>query len=134
MKSLERFLTLISKIVRWDPLADQRAVEALSQLNPDKIYVENVRSLLGVSHRQAVQICETAVRQGVFVRGVEVLCPNKVVAASAPSEAELPPVVRCWVEQDGEEEQQEFKTETLPKLVFYRLVDDQADRLIRQTA
>jgi len=132
MSLFRKFLHSISEVVGANPLAGREAV--LAQLNPDKIYVENVRSLLGISHRRAVQVCETAVRQGIFARGVEVLCPDLVVAASAPSESQLPPIVSCWIERDGEFEQQEFETATLPTLVFYRLLDGDAPELYRQTA
>ena len=128
----ERFFRTIRDLVGGDPLAGHQA--DLERLNPDKIYVENVRALLGVSHRRAMQICEVAVRQRIFSRGVEVLCPDNVVAASAPSESELPPIVHCWIERDGELEEREFETAALPKLVFYRLVDGDTTDAYRQTA
>jgi hypothetical protein len=120
----EKFLRIISRFAGDDPLAGREA--ALAKLNPDKFYVENVRSVLGVSHRSAVTICETAVRQGVFRRGIEVLCPDGAAAASAERADQLPPTVRCWVEQDGHLEEEHYPTESLRKLTFYRLADDTA--------
>ena len=133
MLLFERFLTVISNLIgNVNPLAGREA--ELARLNPNKIYIENVRSLLGVSHREAVRICESAVRQGAFAKGVEVLCPDDVVAASAPSEVELPPVVRCWVDRDGDLEEEDVNTATLRKLVFYRLNDGEQTGVFRQTA
>ncbi len=105
--------------------------EAIASLNPDKIYIENVRSALGISHRAAVRICETAVRQGFFRRQVEVLCPDGAVAASADTEDALPKTVRCWSEDDGRLEEMELPTTSLVKVPFYRLDEQQASLIYR---
>lgn len=116
---LTRFLDTISKIAPGDPFGGRE--EAIAKLNPDKIYLENVRSALGVSSGRAQQILDTAVRQGVFERFVEVVCPDGVAAASASRESELPEMVHCWQEQDGGLTEVVLPTNTLPKVVFYRL-------------
>jgi hypothetical protein len=100
--------------------------EALTRLNPNKIYLENVRSVLGVSSKSAQRICDTAVRQGVFRKYVEVVCPDGAAAASAQSERDLPETVRCWKEEDGNFEEVYIPTRELSKTVFYRL-NDEAD-------
>jgi hypothetical protein len=105
--------------VPGDPLSGR--AEAIAKLNPDKIYVENVRAALGVSSTSAQQICETAVRQGLFERYIEVVCPDGTIAASAHLESELPEMVHCWTEHDGELEEAEVDTSTLTKTTFYRL-------------
>lgn len=102
-----------------DPLEGK--ADLLSQLDPDKIYVENVRSVLDVSHRTAQAICETATRRGLFKRQVEVMCPDGSVAAIAEAEDALPETVRCVVEQDGQPEEEEISTSTLHKSIFYKL-------------
>jgi len=106
----------------------------LSRLNPDKFYIENVRSILGVSHVAAVQICEAAVRQGLFERRVEVVCPDGAVAASADTEANLPETVRCWHEEEGLLEPEELPTKQLEKTTFYRLNDKSDSLPFGQTA
>src|SRR6202035_4788654 len=88
-------------------------VERLSALNPDRIYVENVRSILNVSNSKARAICDTAVRRGLFRRQVLVLCPDGSVGATAPSEEKLPPTVRCWVDADGNPEPETVATSEL---------------------
>jgi hypothetical protein len=98
-------------------------LDALARLNPEKIYVENVRAVLRLSHGAAVTICESAVRQGLFARGVEVVCPDGSVPASATTEAALPSEVSCWAEEDGDMIEQRYATRDLRKVVFYRLVD-----------
>lgn len=99
-------------------------LDALSRLNPDKMYIENVRRIFGVSERAAQRYCDVAVRQGVFSRFIEVRCPNGSVAAIAESEDKLPKAVRCWEEEEGDFTEMVITTHELPKTVFYRLNDE----------
>lgn len=124
---LTKFLDIISRYFNPDPLSGR---EALARLNPDKIYIENVRSVLQVSHSSAVRICETAVRQGLFKRGVEVIGPDGSVAISASKEEELPATVRCWTQNQGEHEEVLLATDALQKIIFYRLNDSNPDTLL----
>ena len=116
--SLTKFLDTISKFLPGDPLFGGNA-EAIASLNPDKIYLENVRNALGVSSSKAQLICETAVRQGLFDRYIEVVCPDGAVAASAHTESELPETVHCWMEHEGQLEEVQLATKALPKTTFY---------------
>jgi hypothetical protein len=116
---LEKFLNTIAKRFPVKRLS----AEALSQLNPDKIYVENVRSLLDVSYSNAVEILEDGLKQGLLRSGVEVLCPDGYVAASAETESGLPATVTCPGEEDGYPTETELSTNTLRKKKFYKLND-----------
>lgn len=127
----EKFLRTISEHL-GDPLSGRE--DELTRLNPDKFYAENVRSLLDVSAGAAQQICETAVRQGLFRRGIELLCPDGSVAKTADTEAQLPPTVSCWVERDGDLEEQHFNKTDLRRLTFYRLIDTDRGDTDRATA
>jgi hypothetical protein len=118
----EKFLKRISRVFPEHFMLGN--LEELTKVDPDRIYVENVRSVLGVSYKLARRLCETAVRQGAFQRNVEVVCPSGAVAASAPSEDQLPETVRCFTDEDGFAEEIELPTKELQKTVFYRLVDD----------
>jgi hypothetical protein len=129
---LTKFLETISRIIPGDVFSGKE--DALSSLNPDKIYVENVRSVLGVSNRRAVQICESAVRQGLFRRGIEILCPDGAVAVSVDSVSEIPKTVHCWKQQGDEIEEEELPTSALRKITFYRLNAQSASVLYRQPA
>lgn len=95
--------------------------EAIAKINPEKFYVENVRTAMRTSERRARLYCETAVRQGVFDRFVEAILPDDAVAVSAPTETELPPIVHRWVERNGELQEETFQTSSLTKRTFYRL-------------
>jgi hypothetical protein len=119
MSLFDRFLRTIRSLVPSGITEKQSRL--LAQLDTHKIYVENVRSLLDVSHAEAVRILETAVRQGVFRRCIEVMCPDGAVAASANTEAELPLTVHCWIDDgEGHLEETELLTKSLKKAVFYR--------------
>jgi hypothetical protein len=126
MLSFEKFFGTISKLLP-SPSAPGNLKE-LAQLDPDRIYIENVRSVLGVSVREAQRICETAARQGVFDRYVEVLCPDGSVAASADSEEHLPPEVSCWEEDTGSQhlEETEIPVSKLRTRIYYRLHESEA--------
>ena len=126
---LERFLDTISQL--FPAHLNSGIREALGKLNPDRIYVENVRAVLGVSHERAVKICETAVRQGVFARMVQVLCPDGQAAVEADSEDRLPLTVICWNEEDGHFDEIEMPVAGLQKLVFYRLNDARAASIFK---
>lgn len=124
----ERFLSTINRIWPGDPIAGRGA--ALAALNPEKFYIENVRSLLNVSATTAVDVCEAAVRQGFFRRRIDVLCPDGVVGASAESPAQLPEVVHCWFVHDGgPPEERYIPTRELETVVAYSLNDSAAARV-----
>lgn len=118
--SLTKFFDVITKIVPVPQPLGRRA-DAISKLDPDKMYVENVRSALGVSTSLARLVCETAVRQGAFERHVEAVGPDGSVAASARREGDLPGRVRLLTEHEGRFEEADLETASLPKTTFYRL-------------
>jgi hypothetical protein len=116
---LEKFL---STMARHFP-SKRLSPDTLAQLNPDKIYVENVRSLLDVSYSGALDILEDGLKQGWLQSGVEVRCPDGSVAASAETEDKLPETVTCSQWERGHPEEVELPTSSLSKVKFYRLND-----------
>lgn len=46
----------------------KRRLEVLDHMNPERIYVENVRAFLGVNKKVATWLCDKAVRDGYFSR------------------------------------------------------------------
>lgn len=121
----DRFFSRISDLIGGAAIP-ANAAAALAHLNPDKFYVENVRSVLGISTPRARRLCETAVRQGLFEKGVEVRCPDGAVAVTASTTEALPQVVRCVQETNGHYEEHEFRTANLETMTFYRLHDEQS--------
>jgi len=114
---LPKLSSIISKLFATPELSQER-INALSQLNPQRIYVENVRSVLGVNTAEATKLCETAYHQGLFSKGIEVRCPDGTVAA-ASTEHTIPSTVHCWVEENGHLEEKELSAGELEKVNFY---------------
>jgi hypothetical protein len=110
--------------------------QKLAHLNPDRIYLENVRSLLGVSATAAKRICDTAVRQGLFNVGIQVLCPDGSVAMSlnTDDEKEIPLTIHCWEERNGDLVETELPTKGLRKLIFYSLKNERSRELFTRSA
>lgn len=118
MQSSTRLLKIISDRL----IATPARLKAFSALDTQHIYVENVRSLLGTNTWVARQICETAVRQGLFIKRIQVLCPDGAVAVTVDNEKAVPEEVQCWREVDGELEPKMERTARLNRLEFYQLV------------
>jgi len=117
------FTRFWKKITDLAPASSSIDMDRLAKLNPDHIELENVRSLLGVSAPAARQICETAVRRGVFRKRVQVLCPNNSVAVTVDDGNQLPDTVRCREEIEGHLEVQSVPVSELRKVHFYCLND-----------
>lgn len=98
---------------------------ALEKLDPDRLYVENIRSLLGVPTALAKVICELAVRQGIFTRRVGVVCPNddcgRIMLTVSDLE-ELPKEIVCEICQLRGSEPYEFSKEEVRTETYYKLV------------
>jgi hypothetical protein len=118
MLSSKRFFKIISDHL----IATPARLRVFSALDTQHIYVENVRALLGTNTWIARQICETAVRQGLFVKRIQVLCPDGTVALTVDDEKAVPEEVQCWREVDGEVEPVAERSERLDRLEFYQLV------------
>jgi hypothetical protein len=125
------FEKFLNTIARYFP-SKRLSPDALSQLNPDKIYVENVRSLLDVSYSNAVEILEDGLRRGLLLSGIEVRCPDGSVAATAADESKLPSTVTCTTEEEGHPSEIEVSTVSLTKVKFYRLNDRESSIAVGQ--
>ena len=117
------FRGLLPIISKFLPGAAPRSLnlDDLAKLDPSRIYVENVRSILGITTPEARAICENALSQGLFRKGVEVRCPDDAVAITVDSESNIPESVHCWQTDHGELEEVELLTATLKKVSFYAL-------------
>jgi hypothetical protein len=107
------------KIIGDRFIATPNRIKALSKINPQRIYVENIRAILGSTSWVAKLICETAVRQGIFVKRVQVLCPDGSVVLTVSSPKEIPQKVKCWKEVDGELEPSIQESDRLDRIEFY---------------
>ena len=115
MNSLTKFLRRISSRLLLSPAR----LKAIETLDPSHIYVENVRSLFGISTSLAKRLCELAVRQGFLEKRIQVLCPDQAVADEAATEDQLLPEVRCWEDVQGNFQETLYPTSRLKRLEFY---------------
>jgi hypothetical protein len=123
------FLNAIKKsfFFRW-MLGDRRPPKEifreLAKLNPKKIYIENIRSLLDIPYAEAVEIAKEGVAEHYFEEGVELVAPDGTVALTVHDLNELDNLdetVEGWEFIEGDYEPVQYRTEQLAKRTFYRL-------------
>ena len=117
----ERLLTIIedSGIGRW--VAHKR--EVVESTDPDRIYIENVRSFFGLPTRIAALLCRLAVRDGVFMQRAGVLCPNDGrIIASYNTLHEIPEQITCQVCELSGEFPYEWTRDEVATIIYYVLV------------
>jgi hypothetical protein len=97
-------------------------LNTIEAINPGKIFVENVRSVLNVSHKRARLYCEMAVLDKVFEKRLGIVCPQcGRIISEFDIHALLPPKISCSVCEHNDEEIFEFETAILQKKVYYKL-------------
>lgn len=95
----------------------------LQGINPDKFYVEEVRTIMNTSTRTAQALCEDGVREGVFDKHFELLDPRTDrTVATANSEEGFPPNITIGPGLDYEDDEpEEVPKSHLRKMVYYSL-------------
>lgn len=102
----------------------QKYLQTISTVNPNKIYVENVRSYLKVPTFLARLLCEMAVVDNLFIKKIGIVCPNsncKRILASYTSYESIPETITCSICEDEDQTEYTFQTENLEKIEFYQL-------------
>jgi hypothetical protein len=98
--------------------------QIIENTNPNRIYVENVRSFFQVPTAVAKHLCEVAVRTSVFEKFIAVECPNEDrIIKSYRSEKEIEEVIKCASCELKGEERFEFKKTECKRIEYYKLVD-----------
>jgi predicted RNA-binding Zn-ribbon protein involved in translation (DUF1610 family) len=99
-----------------------RKLDLLSLTDPDRIYVENIRSIFNLPTKVAKFLCEVAVRSGEFEKMYGIKCPNcgRTIKVSAEVK-NLPKTFTCTVCEALEEETCVFDTADSMIFTFYRL-------------
>jgi hypothetical protein len=114
------FTSFLKKMADIAPARDL-PVAALRRLNPDRIDIENIRSILGSSTQRAKLVCDTAVRRGIFLRRISVICPDDSVAWTGDYGTNPPETVRCWRESEYGPEPMTMKTSELARKEYFVL-------------
>jgi len=117
---LQKFLNLIDETPIGRVVAKKE--ELIDQLDPERIYVENVRSFFGISFSFARLLCEMAVRERLFLRRYGVMCPycDRIIL-SVTSEKEIPDTLTCSVCELNERARYEYRRDECAVFPYYKL-------------
>jgi len=100
-------------------------LQVIKGIDPGKIEVENVRSILNTSRFNAKLICELAVQDGLFEKRIGFICPNegKIIEDFDYNTVDFPETLTCNTCENDDQEQFAFKTSELRTVEFYRLIN-----------
>lgn len=104
-------------------LTPKKIQKLLTELDPDRFYVENIRSLLGTNTRIANWICELAVKQGFFIKSYAVECKNDNcgrIIGSYSNISEIPLEISCQLCYEDGEAISTFETKDLNIIPYYK--------------
>lgn len=97
--------------------------KVIEETIPDRVHVENVRSFFSTSTWAARQLCEMAVREGLFDPRIGLICPNSEcerIINSYGLEDEIEDTIFCET-CESRELDHVFETKDLKRIKFYRL-------------
>ena len=99
----------------------QKYLRTIENIDPGKIYIENVSSLYKIPRFAARVICEMAVQENIFVKRIGVVCPNcDRIIEEYSSFSEIPETIECFI-CEAEDKKYSFVTSNLQKIEFYKL-------------
>ncbi len=100
-----------------------RKSELIAKLDPNRIYVENVRSYFHVPYMVAKILCEMAVKEGFFKKKIALVCPNDNCKRIIKTQDSLYGLsrIKCRNCEANEEDKCEFDISELEKMEFYQL-------------
>jgi hypothetical protein len=102
----------------------QKRKKLLENTDPNRIYVENVRSFFNLPYKAAKFFCEMAVKENYFRKKIGLECPNhncKRIIKSINIDQEIEDHIRCSTCELNEEEKFVFNKEEINKIIFYQL-------------
>jgi hypothetical protein len=107
-------------------LNDKR-VKLIEETDPNRIYVENIRSFFNIPTRWARFLCKIAVRQGIFRRKFAVECKNencgRIIKVYDKKE-DMPEELNCFTCELEGKENHTFKTKDLNITEYYQYIQN----------
>ncbi|OPB95901.1 hypothetical protein BAS10_09710 [Elizabethkingia meningoseptica] len=103
-----------------------KKAEIIKNTDPDRIYVENIRSFFNLSYKMAEYFCEVAVRSKFFRRKYGIECKNSDcsrIISTYDNLDEIPDNIICIVCEMEEKDQFEFEKNELNIVKFYQLIE-----------
>lgn len=117
---LKKFFQIIDKtpIGRY---VDKK-VELIESTDPDRIYVENIRSFFNLTTPIARVLCEMAVKDKLFNKKIGVECPTcGRLIKTYNSDNDVPEKIKCDTCELLEEQNYTFSQKRVNKVIFYQL-------------
>jgi hypothetical protein len=106
-----------------------QSLTTINDIDSGYIFVENIRSLYNIPRVEARTLCEMAVRDGVFIKRIGLICPaptcDKRIIADFSSYDEIPEEITCHICEAQDVEPSTYKTNALQKVEFYQLKKDE---------
>lgn len=120
--SSKRYLKIIDRTFIGSYVEKKK--EIIEITDPDRIYLENIRSFFNFPGFFAKFLCELAVRRGLFNKRLGILCPNedcKRIIKSYKYGEKIGETFRCKICQSLGKPIHEFNKYQIEKLEFYQL-------------
>jgi hypothetical protein len=100
----------------------QNRLNVLEHTDPNRIYLENIRSFYGVPTFIAKYLCEKAVKKGLFLKRVGVECPNEGrLIMTVDATESLPERIYCPNCEVLGYDRHEFALSECRQVEFYKL-------------
>ncbi|MDC8104711.1 hypothetical protein MTQ00_09180 [Chryseobacterium sp. B21-037] len=117
---LKKFFQIIDKT----PIGKfvDKKIELIESTDPDRIYVENIRSFFNLTTPIAKILCEMAVKDKLFKKKVGIECPScGRIINTYNSTSEIPQKIKCDTCELLEKEDYLFPEVSVNKITFYQL-------------
>ena len=104
-------------------VAVEKKRELIEKTDPNRIYVENIRSFFGLSTKLAKWFLDFGVRQGLLEKRVGIICPNSDcnrMISDFPVGGE-PSEITCDLCEMKGEEKTTFNSQRCTQMDFYRV-------------
>lgn len=105
--------------------------EQIENTDPQKIYVENIRSFFGVSTKVALFMCDSLVKQKKLTKHIGYICPNdtckKIIFSEAYGNTIRRTDVSCINCEIRGEESYSFDKGRLSTVIFYKMTNNEQE-------
>lgn len=99
-----------------------KRMRVLEVTDPQRIYVENVRSFYNIPFRLAKLLCEMAVRDRLFVKKIGIYCPDcERLILTVDNYSQIPPNIKCSTCELLEKDTFEYEESEYKIIEFYQL-------------
>jgi hypothetical protein len=120
----EKFLNLIDRTPVGTTI--NKRIDIIEKTDPDRIYVENIRSFYNLPYFAAKALCEIATKEHIFKKKFGLICPNndcRRIIHSYELNEKPDNTITCTQCLLDEHENSTFDTSTLEIIEFYQLQD-----------